>query len=350
MRTLPTALSTTLTSLLLLSLASCGGNAAGASAGDPVSVYCALDQEFSEPVLKHLAKQLGVELKLRFDSEVNKTVGLVSALVEEKATPRCSVFWNNELANTVSLAQKGVLAAYDSPSAQDIPQQWRDPEHRWTGFAARARILIVNTKLIPDPKDWPSSYLDLADPKWKGKCAIALPKTGTTLTHFTALQKVIGDEALGKWIDDMQKNDVAFLGSNGATMRAVREGTMAFAFTDTDDFHTAKLKGFDVACVFPDQGEGQIGTMLIPNAVGLVQGGPNQDAAKKLIDAILSRQTEALLAAADSAQIPLREGVAGPKDAEIKKLGEFRQMAWDPTWTGGHIDTFQREYGKRLGL
>lgn len=330
-----------LTTAILLACTACA---------ERTTIYVALDQQFSEPVLQGFAKDLGIDLKQRHDAESNKTVGLVTAILEDKDNQRCSVFWNNEIAHTVNLASKGVLEPYDSPSAKDVPARWRDPEHRWTAFAARARILIVNTKLVPNKADWPTSYKDLTDPKWKGQCAIAKPKTGTTLTHFCALWKSLGDDGMQKWIEDMQANDVQFLPSNGATMRMVRDGQKAFAFTDTDDFHVAKMQGFPVACVFPDQQVGGIGTMLIPNSVALVKGGPDQTNAKRLIDKILLRETEALLAAADGAQIPLRAGIAGPKDSEILKLGQFREMDWDIQWTGENLAAFDAKFGKLFGL
>ena len=77
--------------------------------------------------------------------------------------------------------EPGLLEPYDSPSAADIPELFRDPERRWTGFAARARVLIVNTDLVP-AGDEPKGTLDLFDPKWSEKCGIARPLTGTTLT------------------------------------------------------------------------------------------------------------------------------------------------------------------------
>lgn len=321
-----------------------------ACSGEVPTVYVALDQQFSERVLSGFSSELGFPIEQRHDAENNKTVGLVSAILEDRDNPRCSVFWNNEIAHTVVLADKGVLEPYESPSASDVPDEWKDPEHRWTAFAARARVLIVNTELLPDRAEWPNSYRDLADPKWKGRCGIAVPKTGTTMTHFTALWQLLGDEELKQWIRGMQANDVSFLGSNGATMRAVRDGELAFAFTDTDDFHVAKLKQFPVACVFPDQGEFDVGAMLIPNSVALVKGGPAQEQSRRLIDRIVSRETEALLAAADSAQIPLRSGIPGPKDDEIKKIGEFRQMKWDVAWTGANLGRFQREILPMFGL
>jgi len=56
-----------------------------------------------------------------------------------------------EANKTVELANDGLLAGYDSPSAAGIPATFRDPKHRWTDFAARARVFIVNTDLVEDP-------------------------------------------------------------------------------------------------------------------------------------------------------------------------------------------------------
>jgi iron(III) transport system substrate-binding protein len=341
---------------LLLCLPACKQDPAGATATAPGSsgkagpvIYVALDEQFSRPLLDRYSKELQLDLTQRHDTEAAKTVGLVSALIEEQDNPRASVFWCNELAQVVRLAQLGILAPYDSESAADVPAQWRDPQARWTGFAARARVLIVNTELLPDRASWPKSYLDLVDPKWKGRCAVARPLTGTTLTHFTALRLVLGEEKFGSFLDGLFGNDVKFLQSNGATMRAVRDGQVAWAFTDTDDYHVALQKGHPVACVFPDQHEGGIGTMLIPNAVGLIKNGPDQDGARKLIDRILSRETEALLAAADGAQIPLREGVPGPKDPAILPIGKFRALAWDPVQTAANLAASSRDFARRWG-
>ncbi len=311
-------------------------------------VYCALDEQFSRPLLERFAADLGIAVTARYDSEAAKTVGLVSAIVEEQSHPRCSVFWNNELAHTVRLAQAGLLEPYVAPAAATVPQQFRDQEGRWTGFAARARVIVVNTELLPDRADWPHNVRDLADPKWRSRCAVARPTTGTTLTHFTALRRALGDEEFNRLVEGMIDNDVKFLASNGATLRAAASGLVAWAFTDTDDYHVAKQNGQPVACVFPDQGEGELGTMLIPNSVALVRGGPDPAGARRLIDRILAAETEALLAAAAGAQLPLRPGVRGPDDPAIPAVGAFRAMRWDVEWTAAHLADSCREFAQRF--
>ncbi|MFH0946897.1 MAG: extracellular solute-binding protein [Planctomycetota bacterium] len=321
---------------------------AGCGRDPDVTLYVALDQEHSEAMIKRFEKESGLRVHCRFDTEASKTVGLVSNIIEEAARPRCDVFWNNEIAHTVRLAQKGLLTPYDSPSAAAIPAQYKDAGHQWTGFAARARIFIVNKDLIPNPEDYPKRLFDLLDPKWQGKCAVARPKTGTTLTHFTTLRFVLGEKRFQEFIDGLFENQVVLLQSNGATMRQVASGELAFALTDTDDYHVALQKGHPVAAVFPDQEEGGMGTMLIPNSVAIVRDGPHPDAARKLVDWILSEETEAALAAAKSAQIPLRAGVKGPAEPSILKMGEFKAMSWDPDITAKNLEKMAAEFAKRF--
>lgn len=288
-----------------------------------VVVYCALDQIFAEDLLAEFERQSGLEVRAEFDVEAAKTVGLVARIREERNRPRCDVFWNNEIAHTVALAEEGLLASYASPSAADIPAEFRDPQGRWTGFAARARVLIVNTNQANPAQI--HGLADLLDPQWKGKVCMARPLTGTTLTHATALYTTYGEAQTDKFFDDLAAAGVNFVQSNGQVMRMVREGTMAWGLTDTDDYWVAKKEGFPVAQVVPDQRDADHpdarGTFLIPNTVCILKDAPRPENARKLVDFILSRETEAKLAAADGAQIPLRAGVAKPEHVlDVSKL------------------------------
>src|SRR5205807_3016540 len=111
-----------------------------------VVVYAALDREFAEPVLQRFTKETGIRVLAKYDEESTKTVGLTNALMQEAGRPRCDVFWNNEIINTLRLEQKELLSAYHSPPAAAYPPMVRSADGTWHGFAARARILIVNTR------------------------------------------------------------------------------------------------------------------------------------------------------------------------------------------------------------
>ena len=96
-------------------------------------VYVSLDQVFSQELIAEFERETGLSVRAEYDTEANKTVVLVQRIIAEADHTRCDVFWNNEFAWTVHLAQQGLLQSYDSPSAADIPELFRDPERRCCG-------------------------------------------------------------------------------------------------------------------------------------------------------------------------------------------------------------------------
>jgi iron(III) transport system substrate-binding protein len=83
--------------------------------GDSQVVYTALDSVFSEEILKDFTSETGVAALPKFDTEAIKTVGLANAIISEARRPRCDVFWNNEILNTLRLERAGLLDVYRSP-------------------------------------------------------------------------------------------------------------------------------------------------------------------------------------------------------------------------------------------
>ena len=277
-----------------------------------VVLYVSLDEAYSRDFMDAFKKKTGITVKFLTDSEATKTTGLVTKILGEKARPRCDVFWNNEIVQTIYLKRSGCLAPFSSESAKDIPEAFKDPEGFWVGFAARARVIIYNKNRVKAPL--PTGLEDLLDPRWAGTVSLARPLNGTTATHAAVLWAHRGPEATKKFFKGLDANRVKRCAGNAHVMREVSEGNLAWGFTDTDDFHVALLDGKPVGLLFPDTG-GE-GTLLIPNTVCMIKNGPNPENARKLIDYILSREVETTLAQGRSAQIPVRDGVPRPTGLE----------------------------------
>lgn len=269
-----------------------------------VIIYTSVDQIYSEPILDYFEEQTGIIVKPIYDIEATKTVGLVNRLITEKDNPQADVFWSGEFVQTILLKEKGVLTPYLSPNASDIPSQYVDPEHFWTGFAGRARVILVNTDLV-SPDDYPDSIYDLVDDTWPAdQTGIAYPLFGTTATHAAALYAAEGTEEARDYFTRIYERGVRIVDGNSVVRDMVVSGQMKMGMTDTDDSCAALEKGEPVAIVFPDQ-DG-LGTFVIPNTVAMIRGGPNPDEAKQLIDFLLSIETAKLLIENGWSQIPLR--------------------------------------------
>jgi iron(III) transport system substrate-binding protein len=311
--------------LLLLPAAGCWS-----SSSQEVIVYTALDSKFSEPILKDFSVETGIAALPKFDVESTKTVGLTNEIMAERDRPRCDVFWNNEILNTLRLQNLGLLDEYRSPAGEKFPAMARSPKGTWHGFAARARILVINTKLLADvPEEHrPRSILDLADPRWRGKTAMAKPLFGTTATHAACLFAAWGDEKAKDFFRKLKENRVQILSGNKQVALRVGAGQMVFGLTDTDDAIVEKANGSPVEIIYPDQQDGGLGTLFIPNTLAIIRGCPHPAAARRLVDYLLTAEVESRLAAGPSAQIPLNPEVERPS-SRVKGPPEIRPMQVD---------------------
>jgi len=292
--------------LLLASAGSAGlTTSCGGSRSDEVVVYTSVDDLYAREIFSVFSKESGIRVLPVFDTEEAKTLGLVHRLIAEKDHPQADVFWSGDCARSALLKKKGVLEPYRPPTAAAIAAPWRDPDNAWTGFGARARVIVYNTKAVADP---PKTIAQLADPKWKGKIALANPLFGTTAAHVAALAQTRGEESVLKLFAALRANDARFVGGNSHVRDLVARGDCAVGLTDTDDVWIGKQRGDPIEMVFPDQGSG--GTLLIPNSAALIKGAPRAANAKRFLDWLLREETEILLSKGPSRQMPVRNPVS----------------------------------------
>ncbi len=271
-----------------------------------VIIYTSVDQIFSEPILDKFQTETGIKVKAVYDVEAAKTTGLVNRLITEKNKPLADVWWSGEIAQTILLKDEGVLAPYDSPEGALIPDVYVDPEHYWTGFGGRARVCLVNTELL-SPEDYPSSIFDLLDEKYPAdQIAIAYPVFGTTATQAAALYAVLGPTEAAQFFTALNQRGVRVVDGNGVVRDLVADGEVMMGLTDTDDGIGAIERGAPVKMMFLDQGPDQMGTLLIPNSVAMINDAPHSEEAKMLIDYLLSKETVSELVGTGWFQLPLR--------------------------------------------
>src|SRR5262249_44846354 len=127
-------------------LAFLGGCSSRTNSASTVVVYTSVDDVFARPVAEQFEKETGIKVNLVPDTEETKSTGLLNRLIAEKDRPQADVFWSGDTVRPGILKKHGVTAAYQSPAAEGLPAQYSDAEHHWTGFSARVRVLLANTK------------------------------------------------------------------------------------------------------------------------------------------------------------------------------------------------------------
>jgi len=197
----------------------------------------------------------------------------------------------------------------------------------------------VNTKLV-QPGDRPTSLLDLADPRWKGRIAMAVPLYGTTASQASCLCDVLGPAKAKEYYKSLKANGVHLAPGNKQVAEWVGQGhspagsPVVLGVTDTDDAMGEVQAGNPVAIIFPDQNaakDSRMGTLFLPNTLCIIKGCPNPEGARKLVDFLLSPEIEKALAEGESHQLPLNPEVKTklPDALAAAKDAKEMQVDWD---------------------
>lgn len=310
---------------------------AGACKSSPreVVVYTSVDQVFSAPILRAFEREAGIKVRAVFDTEETKSTGVLNRLIAEGENPQADVFWSGDPVRPFLLVKRGLVQPYLSAAAAELPDGLRSKDGTWTGFAARARVLLVNKNKV-SVADMPRSIRDLASPRWRAQTAIASPLFGTTTMHVAALFSAWGDAEARRFLEGLKANGIRIASSNGEVKRLVVSGEVAFGLTDTDDANEALKEGGAVEVVYPDQ-DG-LGTLVMPTTVVMIRGAPHAEPAKKLVDYLLSAEVERRMAEA-AAHMPLRAGVATPPN--VRRVSDIRAMAVNYAQVASEMERIQ---------
>lgn len=282
---------------------------------ETVVVYCSVDEQFARGVLKEFERRTRVRTLAVFDSEAGKTTGLVNRIRAERGRPRADVLFSGEVFNTILLAQEGLLAPYDPPTASDIPRRLRGSGEKgnkrktkenklcWTGIGLRGRVLAYDPKRTA-PDDLPRQWEEFAYPRWAPRVALGNPMFGTTRGHVAAMFAMWGKERTTGFLVNLKDAGALVLDGNSSALRAVIDGRAEMCMTDTDDVWVAQRDGASLAIKYLDMGDG--GTLWIPSSVALIEGGPNRANGELLVDYLVSEDVERMLAQSRSRNVPVR--------------------------------------------
>lgn len=294
-------------------LASCSSRAR-----NEVVLYSSVDEPILRPILRSFEQDRDIKVRAVTDTEATKSTGLIERLLAEQSRPRADVWWSSEPLGVVELARAGALEPFTpsvtDPSPADWPSLLRDPRGLWFGFALRARVIAYSSKRVA-PADVPATLGDLTHERFHGRVGIADAAFGTTRVHLAALVAQRGEHATRAWLAALKQRGLKVFAANSAVVRAISEGEIDVGLTDTDDVHAGKANGWEVGMAFeatvsdPAPAFSGGGSLVLPNTVARVKGGPNSANAVHLINYILSAAVERQLADSESRNTPIRKAL-----------------------------------------
>jgi iron(III) transport system substrate-binding protein len=257
-----------------------GGCGFGGGSGDPdLVVYSGRSEALIKPILDEFAERSELNVSVRFAD----TTELAGTVLEEGRRPRADVFIGQDAGALARLQERGRLARY---VATKVPERFKSDVGTWTGLSARARVVIVNTELVPEAQR-PRSIFDLTRRRWKGKVAAPNATNASWIGFISEMRIKLGDDRTRRWLEAMKRNGLAVLGSHTDVRKAVGSGEFPLGLVNHYYVELEKREGSPVDAIHTDQDGAGFGTVINAASGGILKGAEHPENARKLLDFLL---------------------------------------------------------------
>ena len=292
-----------------------------------LNLYTARHYHTDEALYTGFTKQTGIK--------VNRIEGGEDALFErikaEGANSPADVFITVDIGRIWRADQAGIFAPVNSALLEKrIPAAFRDPQNKWFGFSARARVIAYNKAMVKAGEI--TRYEDLADPKWRGQLCTRSSSHPYNLSLTASMINHRGEAQAKAWVEGVTANLArAPKGGDTDQLRSVAAGECAIAIAN--QYYYVRLmrssKPADryvvekVAIVLPNQGDR--GTHMNISGGGVLKHAPHPDAAVRFLEYLASDQAQMYFASGNN-EWPTVPGVKLDNPA-LESLGDFKSDA-----------------------
>ena len=188
------------------------------------------------------------------------------------------------------LKKEGLIIPYRPKNWDKVPAEWhgmkvKDKGDLWTCFAPWIVTNLYNEKVLkklrlPPPKTWN----DLLNPIYRGNVVHTLPyASGTMHETVEILMQAFGEKEAWRYLRLLAAQLARFSTGSTDTTQLVARGEVPIGIAQPQmNAMAARKDGFPVRDLLPEK------TILVPEAVALLKGAPNEKVGKIFLDWLYS--------------------------------------------------------------
>jgi iron(III) transport system substrate-binding protein len=306
---------------------------AAAASPTTITLYNGQHEQTTQTLVSAFERQTGINVKVRSDDEDV----LANQIAQEGSNTPADVFFTENSAPLDFLQEKGLLGPVARTTLAAVPSRYSSPQGDWVGVSARVSVLVYNPSVVP-ASQLPTSILDLASPKWKGKLGIAPGETDFQ-PLVTSIARSKGRAAALRWLRAIKANAGDHNYPDNETLTSmVNQGQVGigvinhyywYRFLDENgkgNTHSA------IAYFAP----GDPGYVLDVSGAGLMRSTQHRAAAQRFLAFLVSPAGEQIVAHSTSYEYPLGSGVTTaaplrpfntlhPSSLSIRQIGDGQE-------------------------
>ena len=293
--------------LLVASTAAASAPAGASSSNAPITLYSGQHVQTTQSLVNAFEKKTGIQVNVRFDDEDT----LADQLVAEGSHARADVFFTENSPPLQFLASKNLLAPIDKSTLATVPSKYNSPNGKWAGVSARVSVMVYNTSLLK-PSQLPTSAMQLAQPQWKGKIAVAGGETDFQ-PIVTSVARTYGTAAALKWLEAVKTNAGSHQYPDNETIAdEVNRGQVALGIVNQYYWYRerAEVGAANMDSAIAYFAPHDVGYVVDVSGAGILRSSQHISEAQKLVAFLDSAQGQEIIAHSDSFEYPIASGVS----------------------------------------
>jgi iron(III) transport system substrate-binding protein len=270
-----------------------GGCGSSSSGSQTITLYNGQHEQTALALVSAFEKDSGINVNVTNDDEDT----LADDISTNPAASPADVIWTENSPALEYLQSKGLLAKVDSSTLAHTPSQYNSPQGDWLGVSARVSVLIYNPSLI-SKSQLPTSVLQLANPKYKGKLAFAAGETDFQ-PIVTSVLRSYGKTAAVNWLDGIKANAGSHIYPDNETIAdEVNRGAAAFGVVNQYYWYRMRAElgtsnmHSDITYFAPHDP----GYVIDVSGAAVLKHSKHQAAAQKFLAFIVSKQAQEIIA------------------------------------------------------
>jgi iron(III) transport system substrate-binding protein len=296
-----------LTTLVGCGSGNSGGDGAGTSGSETITLYSGQHEQTTDKLVAGFEKATGINVKVRHDDEDV----LDDQIQTEGSHSPADVFFTENTMPLQDLADHGLLASIDPSTLAHTPSKYNSPQGKWVGVSARVSVLDYNPSLIPKSQ-LPTTALEMADPKYKGKLAIA-PGESDFQPVVTSMLRAYGKSRTMQWLEGLKANagDTHTFPDNETIADEVNRGQVAFGLVNQYYWYRldAEVGASNDHSQITPLANGDPGYVLGVAGAGVLASSDHKAAAQKFVAYLTSKPGQEDISHSISFEYPIASGV-----------------------------------------
>lgn len=300
-------------SSLALAAAGCG-DAAGD--GPVLTLYNAQHEDLMRSMVDGFTEETGIQVEFRQGSDFE----LANQIVQEGDASPADLFATENSPAMSLVDSEGGFARLDDATVAQVPAEYVPSSKNWTGFAARATVLVYNTDALTEA-ELPTSIMDLAKPEWRDRIGFAAGGADFQAI-VSAVLEVEGEQATAQWLAGLKTNGSIYE-HNIATMTAVNAGEVDAGviyhyYWYKDQAESGKNSANTRLEFFGNQDPG---AFISVSGIGVVKASDDQRNAQRLVKYLTSKAGQQIMSDGGALEYSIASGVpANPKLTPLDEL------------------------------